>query len=344
MSSTKKLNLSYPINKMGKKRKIQNNRQGPVIFKRKKAYPSKKTDKYTVEKTNKEDKIKFVNNLRPQANRYTYSITLNNNGSSPISEVKIKVISPKFLSYLGGFPLTINILPFIEEDEEEVKNIEIALGELKEKSSKEIHLQFTPYISPATGEFKTIITYVNNKGKLKILKSKPIEIQIDKMILTPKIIPSSQIREFSQSPGTMRVLMSFGIGISKKINLNKFFDTIEHLFQFLNLRLITKDKKRGILWFCGTDMQSRSDILTLSKIGSNQIEIIVFSKNPIILASFLFSFTKILKEQLSMKKTLKSKIKIFELVCINCGAILSYFPRKGESITCNTCNYEQIVW
>lgn len=329
---------------MGKKRKISNKIQGLVIFKQKKAYSLKNTDNYTVEKINKEDKIKFVNNLSPQANRYIYSINLNNNGSSPISKVKIKVISPKFLNYLGCFPLTINNLPIIEEDEEEVKNIEIALGELKAKSSQEIRFQFTPYISPATGEFKSIITYINNKGKLKILKSKSIKIEIDKLIFMPKIIPSSQIREFTQLPDTMRVLMSYGIGIKKKINLNKYFDIIEHILQSQNLQLITKDKKTGILWFCGTDMQSRSDILTLSKIGSNQIEIMVFSKNPIILASFLVSFNIILKEQISMKKILKSKIKIFELICVNCGAVLSRFPRKGESIICNKCNYEQIVW
>ncbi|MFX1302564.1 MAG: hypothetical protein ACFFC1_12455 [Promethearchaeota archaeon] len=329
---------------MGKKKRISNKIQGLVIFKRKKAYPSKKADSYTVEKINKEDKIKFVNNLSPQSNRYIYSIALNNNGSSPISEVKIKVISPKFLSYLGCFPLTIKTLPINEEDQEEVKIIEIELGELKELSSQEIRFQFTPYVSPAASEFKSIITYVNNKGKLKILNSKPIKIQIAKLILTPKIIPSSQIREFTQLTDTKRVAMSFGIGISKKKNLNKYFDMIEHILQFQNLQLIRKNKERGILWFCGTETQSGSDILTLSKIGSNQIDIIVFSKNPIILASFLYSFTKILREQVSLKKILKSKIKIFELVCINCGDILSYFPRKGESIICNKCNYKQIVW
>jgi len=202
---------------MKKKRRISNEIEGFVIFKRKKTRPLKKNDKYTVEKINQEDKIKFVNNLSPQANRYIYSIALNNSGDSWISEVKVKVISPKFLSFLGCFPLKIKYLPIIEEDEEEVKNIEITLGELKEKSSQEIYFQFTPYISPAIGEFKSIITYVNNKGKLKILKSKPIKIEIDKLILTPMIIPSSQISKFTQLPGTMRVLMSYGIGIRKKI-------------------------------------------------------------------------------------------------------------------------------
>ncbi|MFX0035547.1 MAG: hypothetical protein ACFE9I_07905 [Candidatus Hermodarchaeota archaeon] len=329
---------------MEKKKRISNKIQGLVLFNRKKTYPSKKIDSYTVEKINKEDKIKFVNSLSPQANCYIYSIALNNNGSYPISEVKIKVISPQFLSYLGCFPLTIRMLPIIEDDEEEVKTIEIALGELKEKSSQEISLQFTPYISPAIGEFKSVITYVNNKKKLKILNSEPIKIQIDKLILTPKIIPSSQIREFTQLTGTTRVLMSFGIAISKKKNVNKYFGIIEYILHSQNLQLITKDKERGMLWFCGTDMQSENDILMLSKIGSNQIDIITFSKNPLILTSFLSSFTKILMEQLSMKKNFKSKVKIFELVCINCGAILSHFPTKGESIICNKCNYKQIVW
>ncbi|MFW9969536.1 MAG: hypothetical protein ACFFDF_04995 [Candidatus Odinarchaeota archaeon] len=324
---------------MGKK---SNKIQGLIIFK--KVYPLEKADNYTVEKINKEDKIKFSSNLRPQANRYIYRIVLNNNGSSPISKVKIKVISPIFLNYFGYFPLTINIVPVIKENKENVKNIEIIFGELKQKSSQEICLQFTPYISPATGEFKSIITYVNNKGKIKTLRPKPIKIEIEKLILMPKIIPSSHIREFTQLSGTIRVLMSYGIGIRKKLNLNKYLDMIEHILHSQNLQLITKDKEKGILWFYGTDTQSSSDILTFSKIVSNQIEIMVYSKNPIILASFLFSFTNILREQVSMKKILKSKVKIFELICNNCGAILPRFPRKGKSAICNKCNNEQVIW
>ncbi len=324
---------------MGKK---SNKIQGPIIFK--KAIPLKKTDSYTVTKINKEDKIKFSSNVRPQANRYMYSINLHNNGSSPISKVMVKVISPKFLEYLGYFPLTINLLTKIEESEEEVKNIEIKLGGLKEKSSREIHLQFTPYIFPATGEFKSILTYVNNKGKVKILKLKPIKIKIDKLILIPKIIPSSQIREFIQLPGTIRVVMSYGIGIRKKLNLNKYYDILERILQSQNLQLITKDKKKRMLWFCGTDTKSSSDILVFSKIVLKRIEIIVYSKNPIVLASFLFSFTNLLREKISMRMILKSKRKIFELICNNCGAILPRFSRKSESIICNNCNYKQTVW
>jgi hypothetical protein len=316
--------------------------QGPIIFE--KPIPLKKTDNYTVEKNNKEDKIKFSNNLRPQANRYTYSINLNNDSSSPISKVMFKIISPKFLKYLGYFPLTINLPTIIEENEEEVKNIEIKLGELKEKSSREIRLQFAPYILPATGEFKSILTYLNNKGKVKTIKPKPIKIEIDKLILIPKIIPSSQIIEFSRLPGTIRVLMSYGIGKRKKINLNKYFDIIIHILQTKNLQLITKDKEKGMLWFCGTDTKSSSDILVFSKIIPNQIEIMLYSKNPIILASFLFSFTNILRDQKSMRMILKSKIKIFELICNNCGAMLPRFPKKSESIVCTKCNNEQIVW
>ena len=324
--------------------KISNKIQGLVLFK--KTYPLKKTDSYIVEKINKEDKIKFSSTLRPRANRYIYTNVLNNDGSSMISKVKIKVISPKFLNYFGYFPRTVNIHPIIKENKEKVKNIEIIFGELKEKSSQEIHLQFTPYISPSIGEFKSIITYVNNNGKLKTLRPKSIKIEIEKLILTPKIIPSSQIREFSRLPGTIRVIMSYGIGIRKKINL---IDIVEHILQSQNLQLITKDKERGILWFCGTDTQSSSDILAFSKIDLNRIEIMLYSKNPIILASFLFLFTNILRDQLSiskkiLKKIFKSEIKIFELVCINCGTILPRFPRKGESIICNKCNYKQIVW
>jgi len=329
---------------MGKKRIIQENIQGLVIFNHKKGSWLNKADRYTVEKNNLKDKVKFVNNFGPQTNRYIYRINLMNESSFPIYEVNIKVIFPKFLNYLGSFPLTLNVQSSIEKDKGKINFLEIIIGELKEKSSKEIRLQYTPYLLPSTGEIRTIITYINNEGKSRILTSNPIEIQFDKIILTPKIIPNSQIGEFTQLKRTSRDLISFGIRMTKKMNLNKFFDIIESLFKVQNLQLITKDEEMGIIWFFGTDIQSDTDILTLCKIGSNQFEIIAYSKNPFIHASFLFLLTKILKEHISMKKTLKSKISIFELVCINCGAILLYFPRKGEYITCTKCNYEQIVW
>ena len=35
---------------------------------------------------------------------------------------------------------------------------------------------------------------------------------------------------------------------------------------------------------------------------------------------------------------------IQRLECKNCGAILSYFPQKSQSIECQNCNYEQTIW
>ncbi|MHA2390549.1 MAG: hypothetical protein ACXAEX_01155 [Promethearchaeota archaeon] len=329
---------------MGKKKDTKVHIQGPLIFKDITPSQVEKKDEYSVEKINQEDDIIFINNLNPQANRYQYSIILKNNSSFPISDVKIEVISPKFLTYSGCYPKTVDITPFADNSEDNLNSFKITLGKLRENNSKEIHLHFIPNTLHATAEFKSILTYINHKEKLKNLKSKPIELQVDQIIISPKVILSSEIREFSQSPGNKRILYSLGIGTTKKIDTTKILDDMKNFFQYHSFQLITKDTDRGILWFCGTDIRSSSDILILCRIGSNQIEVIVFSKKPIILVPFLFSFSKIIQERLSKHKVINPKKNLYELICVNCGSVLSYFPRKGESIICNKCNYDQIVW
>ena len=126
-----------------------------------------------------------------------------------------------------------------------------------------------------------------------------------------------------------------GVNNIKDFDLIKFFDVLEELFHFRNFQLITKDKDKGILWFFGNEIRSGYDILVLTKIRINMIEIMILSKDPIYFVPFFFTIIQNLKEQLQ---------KFVNLECINCGSILPYFPKKEETIVCNKCYHKQIFW
>ncbi|MFX0082072.1 MAG: hypothetical protein ACFE94_10000 [Candidatus Hodarchaeota archaeon] len=329
---------------MSKKSGSEKDIQNLLLFKQKEGPKKKEADNFLVEKTNKEDKIKITNSLITQGSHYRYTILLNNENSTAISDINILVLYPEFLKFSRFYPSTLNVSCSIEEDQGKKTNLNLNIKGLKGGSSEKIFLHFTPSTQLAIGEFKTSLKYTNNEGEEREINSDSIKIQIDKLNITPKIMSHSRIREFSQIPGMKRALISLGIGTKKKLNLEKLFDVFEKLVLSYNFQFITKDREKGIVWFFGSELNSNNDILALSKINSYIIEIIAYVKNPVILGLFLSSFINNLKEQLLMNKIIKSNMKIFELECVNCGENLPYFPKKGEFITCIKCSYEQLVW
>ncbi|MHA2181023.1 MAG: hypothetical protein ACXAAH_06345, partial [Promethearchaeota archaeon] len=330
--------------KMAKKRGSPKGIQGLAIFDHKEGPRKKETDRYTVEKINKTDKVKIINSLTAQGIHYRYSILLNNETSASITDINVKVFFPVFLKFSGSYPLTfIASFPIVDK-QDTTNNINLNLKELKGKSSEQIFLHFTPSTRIGRGELKTFLKYTKNKGKKREINSDSITIQIDEMIITPKIITHSRIRDFSRIPDMKKAIISLGIGTSKKLNSQKIFDVFENLIQSYNFQFITKEREKGFLWFFGSESKTNNDILVISKLGLNVIEIMAQSINPVLLNLFLSSINRKLREQLSIHKIIKSKIKIFDLECINCHAHLPYFPKKSETITCSICSYKQIVW
>ncbi|MHA1985181.1 MAG: hypothetical protein ACW98D_00950 [Promethearchaeota archaeon] len=329
---------------MAKKSRSQEDIQGLLIFTHKERPKKKKPDKYIVEKSNKEEKITTINSLTTQGVHYRYTIILNNEKSASITNINIKVSYPAFLTYTGSYPLPLIISSQFEDNSDKINIINLILKGLKAGSSLQIYLHFTPSTQLGNGEFETFLKFNNNKGKEKKINSNPIPIQIDNILITPKIISHARIREFSQITGMKRAVLSLGIGTKKKLNYNKIYDIFENLILSYNFQLITKDKEKGILWVFGSELNSNSDIFAICKIGSKIIEIIAHSINPVVLGSFLFSLDKKLRKQLLINKIIKPNVKIFDLECINCGAYLPYFPKRSESITCMICSHKQIVW
>ncbi|UCD01440.1 MAG: hypothetical protein JSV23_11285 [Promethearchaeota archaeon] len=316
--------------------------QNLVIFKTKEDSRSEVIDKYTFEKVDQEDKIKLHNELEPYSGHFRYSILIDNQSLASITEMKIKIKYPEFLTLIRCFPPTINIPQAITE--KDTKQIKLEFDELNEKSKIQIHLHFTPNILDKVGEIRTIVTYVNNKDTVRVLDSRPAEIIIDSITIEPKVVPSSFIRKFSQQPGIKNVIKSMGIGIEHQIPSEIYYHILEQSFLFHKFQLVAKDVEKRILWYFGTESKIKQDLLAIGQIVSNKIEIIASSLNPYLLVSFLTLFSNDFKERLLMNGIVNSKNLIYDLECKHCGAVLPYFPNKGEAVECTNCKYEQKIW
>jgi len=327
----------------GKKRKSESNQPHDlVIFKNKEAAKIKKSDKITFETVDQEDKIKLLTDFRPYGGHYVLSLQISNESFAPISDVKVKISFPLFFTIIRSYPPTLYIPESFEE--EGMSKVNIEFDELNERSSKKINLHFAPLSLGNEGEIRTIVTYVNNKDYVRVIDSDPVSIILDKITINPKIIPSSYIREFSQIPGMKKAIISLGVGISSKGDPGFYFTILEQVFLRNNLQLIAKDADKKILWFFGSDLESRNDVLVVGQIVSDKVEIIASSKNHHVLISFLTLFSNEFKEQILISELATSLDQIYDLECKYCGAVLPFFPKRGEEITCRKCNYEQIVW
>ncbi|MFX1366227.1 MAG: hypothetical protein ACFFCE_07015 [Promethearchaeota archaeon] len=316
--------------------------QNLVIFKEKEELKKKPRDKYTFEKVDQEYRIKCKCSFSPFGSHFRYSILIDNQSLAPITEMKIKIRYPNFLTLIRAFPPTIRIHQITAE--EETNQINFEFDELKENSNKQIHLHFSPNLLEKKGDIRTIVTYVNNKDIVRVIDSRPAEITVDKIVLEPKVVPSSFVRDFSKQPGIKKVIKSMGIAIEHQVHSEIIFDILEQLFLLHNFQLIAKDVEKRILWYIGTESFSKEDILAIGQIVSNKIEIIASSLDHYLLISFLTQISNDFKQFLILNGIINSKDKVHDLECKNCGAILDYFPKKNEHIECKTCNYEQTVW
>ena len=104
---------------------------------------------------------------------------------------------------------------------------------------------------------------------------------------------------------------------------------MEQILRFHNMQLIAKDIKNRRLWYYGK-VWNKNEVET-----SNEFEVLVIGQ----IESNKIEFLRILSTGI-----IKSKDQIHDLECKNCGLALSSFPAKGESIECENCNYDQIVW
>ena len=313
-----------------------------VFFKTKEEVRTKEIENYSFEKVDQEDKIKITTDYRPFSDHFQYSILIDNQSLAPITEMKVKIKFPDFFTFSRCHPSTISI-PRIKT-EKNIKQMTLEIGELNEKSIKQISLHFNPNAINRTGEIRTIITYVNNKDTIRVLDSRPAGIAVYRISIEPKVVPSSFIREFAQQSDIKKIIKSIGVGIEHSIDSEIYFEILEQIFLIRNFQLVTKDVNKRILWYFGTEMQTNEDILVIGQIVQNKIEIIASSLNHYLIISFLTQISNDFIEHLISNGIINSMDDVYNLECKNCGAILPYFPQKNVSIVCKNCNSEKFIW
>ncbi len=127
-----------------------------------------------------------------------------------------------------------------------------------------------------------------------------------------------------------------------KVNRNA--NNIDKIVETHNFQLIVKDQNNKISWYYGTDLVSGNDVLIICQVSGHKIEWLAASSNPHLLISLITNFNTVFEREMIMLGHIVSKEQIYTLECKYCGNTLAYFPLKGESIECNKCKYEQVVW
>ena len=313
---------------------------------------SKPFEPEPLEYVDQEDKIKMVYKLVPFGGNYLYSLLITNQSADSITKVKIRINFPGFLKLCRSTPPTL-ILESVEsgedESESDKKEIEqqqvvMEFESLEKNSNKQINLYLCPLFLEEQGTIRSYVTFINNADFVRAIDTDAIPIQFDPFSIERKIIPSSEIKQFLEKPWIKKAIKSIGIGLDNQLDENYYFEHINKFIEAHNFQLIMNVQKNKISWFFGTDLVSGNDALIICQVSGHKIEWLAASSNPHLLISLLTKFITVLESEMITLGHIASKEQIYTLECKYCGNILAYFPLKGESIECNKCNYEQIVW
>jgi hypothetical protein len=329
---------------MNSERKQSNdaNLKGLVVFNEEKSSKVIEQESISLEHVDQEDKIKIIHEFKPFGSSYRYTLLIANQSKAPILEAKLKIRFPEFVDLIRCHPPECG--KQLEQMEDGVKQIKIQANKIEANSQIQYSFFLIPLYLDAEGEIRSFLTFVNSQDYVRALDSKPILAIFNPITLERKILPTSQIKAFSENPQNKRAIRSIGIANNEKFDQDLFFRLLQKVMEDQNYQLITKIEKSRIAWYFGMDLVSGLDVLVVAQITKNKIEWFAVCNNPHIIISVL---TKLVNEYIVLlifRKLIESPTQVFNLECKNCGAVLPYFPKRGESISCDNCNTPQIVW
>ena len=297
---------------------------------------------FSLESVDQENMIKLVSELAPAGRNYRYSMMLVNQSKAPITEIKARIKFPSFLT-LNRTPTSLYIdSPKIIE--KGIQQINLEFEELDAESKRQMNFYFSPNSLNQKGKIATFVTFVNNKDFVRVLNSEPIKMKLDNISLMPKIIPGFQIQKFLQSPDVKKAIVSLGIGVEGEPNLAAYFNHIEQILRANSFQLIAKDESKQIIWFFGTEIETKEDVLVIGQIVINKIEFLTASRNHAVLIGLLSNLAADYRKRILSTGIVANDHQIYDLDCVSCGGVLPYFPEKGEAIVCRHCQTEQTSW
>ncbi|MFX1260245.1 MAG: hypothetical protein ACFFAN_20535 [Promethearchaeota archaeon] len=329
---------------MTKKKRRVNSHQihGLVVFKNNTIKEDRvQARKNNLKDINQENKIKLLHEIIPFGAMYRYSIILANQSLAPITEIKLRIKIPAFISLVRYSPLSIKV-KVSETDEKEIKRINLKSDKLNEESNQQFNFYFTPTTINNQGEISTSVSFIDNKDFIRVINSEPIELVIVPINIEKKTIYSSEIGKFLKTDGIRKAIKSFGIGVKGRKDGEKHFNQIIKILENNNFQLIAEDKEKKISWYFGIETNSKEDILVIGQIVSDKLEFIAASHNNSVLISLLTKLSYDFKN--SMLNIIDSIDNIYNLECKFCSNVLHYFPEKGMPIKCIKCNKEQVIW
>ena len=313
-----------------------------VVFKEEVSAKTITQKPIVLEEIDQDDKIKFIHELRPFGATYKYTVLVANQSQAPISEAKIKIRFPKFMDLNRYTPFDCSLeLVEIEQGE---KQINIQAYKIQANSQNQYSFFLNPLNLEFVGEIRSYLTFVNNQDFLRALDSKPLSIKFNPITIERKILPTSQIKSFSESPQVKRGIRSIGIALNNGWNPDTYFNLVKKAMEDQNYQLITNIERNQIAWYFGTDLVSGLDVLVVIQIIKNKIEWIAVSNNINLTISALSKLVNEFVVSLIFRQLIDTPNQIYNLECKNCGVVLPYFPEKGKEIKCKNCKTPQIIW
>jgi hypothetical protein len=296
-----------------------------------------------LEGVSQEKKIKLQTRLKPFGDNYLYQVIIGNQSEAPITEVKVKVNYPPLLNLKRSSPPTVSFNTN-NNSNDDLKHLKITFDKINPQSDKKISLFLSPTTLSNEQGITSVLTFVNNQDLVRVINSEKITISIKPISIHPKIIPSSNIKKFSEKPEVKRAIKSLGILIEDNLYYNELFSQMNLIIRMNNFQLIAKDPEKKIVWYFGSELESKQDILVIGQIKSRKVEWLVIAEDPHILISLLTMFKNDFEQRLLRLNLIDSKDQVVELDCKNCGYVLPKLPKKGETIECTKCHLEQKLW
>ena len=315
---------------------------GLVLFDERISQKTDEKDVYSYESIDQENKIKIISQLAPHGAQYRYSVMIINESNGPVTDVKARIKYPDFLTLIRITPPMAFTPP--KPDDKGVEQILVGFEQLKENSKKQLNFYFDPKSLNNKGKISTYTTFINSRDFVRVINTESIIMNIEGISIMPKVIPASEIQGFLQIKGIKKAFRSLGIGIETPINLSTEFSYLEQVIRLQNFQLVAKDEMKNIVWFFGTDVNLKEDILVIGQLTANKIEFLAASKNHQLLISLLSILVDDFKKRILSTGAINSITQIYELECKYCGNILHAFPAKGESIECKNCLKDQVIW
>jgi len=318
------------------------NLKGLVVFKEERSPKVIEQESISLEEVDQEDKIKIIHEFKPFGSSYRYTLLIANQSKAPIMEAKLKVRFPEFVDLLRCYPSECN--DGLVEMENGVKQIKIQANKIEANSQHQYSFFLTPLYLDAKGEIRSFLTFINSQDYVRALDSKPILAIFSPITIERKILPTSQVKAFSENPQNKRAIRSVGIASNEKFDHDVYFRLLQQVMEDQNYQLITKIDNSRIAWYFGMDLVSGLDVLVVAQIIKNKVEWFAVCNNSHVIISVL---TRLVNEYIVLlifRKLIEAPTQVFNLECKNCGAVLPYFPKRGESIKCENCGVSQIIW